>query len=63
MDEQLGGLFPSAPPIPIIVQSPVEEIREEIQAAKTVASGHTIYLGDIEMGWVDRLFAWFARNK
>lgn len=63
MMDNLGGLIPNAPPIPIIVQSPVEEIREEIQAASTVAMGHTVYLGDVEMSWVDRMVAWYNRRK
>jgi len=61
--DNLGGLIPNAPSIPMIVQSPVEEIREEIQAATTIASGHTIYCGDVEMSWLDRLTTWFRRKN
>ena len=60
--DNLGGLLPNAPPIPIIVQSPVEEIREEIQQARTVAIGQTIYCGEVELGFVEWLFAWFRRH-
>jgi len=55
------GLLPEEPPIPVVAPAPVEAIREEIQAADTVAHGRTVYLGDIEMGWVARFAAWFLR--
>lgn len=58
----LGSLGPTPPPRPIVVQSPVEAIRQEIQEASTKATGHTVYLGDVELSWVDRLLAWYKRN-
>jgi len=58
----LGGLVPTAPPIPVRAPAPVQEIQREIEQAGTVAKGRTFYCGDVTFSWLDRFATWFRRS-
>ena len=58
-DPNLGGLIPGVPDIPIVVQSPIAQFEQEAKTAEVKARGQTIYLGELEMGWVTSILAWF----
>jgi hypothetical protein len=60
--DNLGGLVPTAPPIPVRAPAPAEQMEQEVKQAAIVATGHTAYCGDITFSWLDRLTAWFRRR-